>query len=150
LDWSAIRITCVSLPYKIQTVHHTNLFTDGLGFIVIWGYAEPALGMMAGNVSTLRPIFQSIFQLGSKKSTTPTHTRGTPGGTRNPVCSHPYQNFDVDYELGEVADEEGKLHSIQIRGGRTSDASDSESQKQILEMNSQHIVVSQEVEISRE
>jgi hypothetical protein len=132
-------------------VHHTNPFIYGLGYIAIWGYAEPALGMMAGNISTLRPIFQSMLRLGSNKSTTPTHTRGTPGGTRNPTRSHRYQPFDLDYELGDVGNkDEGKIRSIQIHGGRTSDASDSESQKQILEGNNQQIVVSQEVEISRE
>jgi hypothetical protein len=42
------------------------------------------------------------------------------------------------------------VRSIQIHGGRSSEASDSESQKQILERNKDNIVVSQHVEISRE
>ena len=36
---------------------------DGLANILIWGYAEPALGMIVGNVATLRPLFHRMLRL---------------------------------------------------------------------------------------
>jgi hypothetical protein len=120
--------------------------------------------MMVGNIATLRPLFRHLLHLGSEDSSSPaqSHSKGISGGSALPKLSHPYKTFGHDYELGTVLGkgEEGVLET-QIRGGdgrRGSLDSDSESQKRILDTDNKHrrysrsqgIVVSQQVEITRE
>jgi hypothetical protein len=138
----------VSPPYQIPTAYPTDPFTVGLASILIWGYAGPASGMFAGNIAILRHLFQRMLHLGSRHS----KQVDTPCGIDR---SHPYRH--LDFELGTVTDNKNTtLTSIQIRGGCESISSDTESQKQIVEMserllegNREGIVVSQQVEIGR-
>ncbi|KAF2846667.1 hypothetical protein T440DRAFT_541093 [Plenodomus tracheiphilus IPT5] len=131
-------------------------YVHGLANILIWGYAEPALGMLVGNIATLRPLFQRMLRLGSEGSAQG-RSNGTPGDSSAPVRTHPYKPFDPDYELGILDDNKTDHISTQIHGGRNrreSVFSDSESQTQILEKSDglpsrkRGIVVSQQVEIS--
>ncbi|KAI5371997.1 hypothetical protein J4E82_009299 [Alternaria postmessia] len=147
----------VRLKYTVGlTSSHDYLY--GLANILIWGYAEPALGMLVGNIATLRPLFQRLLHLGSSGSQQP-HSGGTPHGiSGDGGRSHRYKPFDHEVELGTIADnKDGVIPSIQVRGGRSSVSSDSESQKEILEKNDRFvnnnkdsIVVSRHVEVSRE
>ena len=149
------------MTYYVSFASHTlnfhqliNAFPDGLANILIWGYAEPALGMLVGNIATLRPLFQRMLHLGSSHSEDP-RSKDPPGRISQPHRSHPYR--DLEFELGTVADKrDDGLTSIQIHGGRESISSDNESQKQILEnsdrlleRNKESIIVSQQVEINR-
>ncbi|KAL1799703.1 hypothetical protein ACET3X_000045 [Alternaria dauci] len=148
----------VRLKYTVGlTSSHDYLY--GLANILIWGYAEPALGMLVGNIATLRPLFQRILHLGSGSSQQP-HSGGTPQGiSGDGGRSHRYKPFDHELELGTIADnKDPHSPSFQVRGGRKNSVfSDSESQKEILEKNHRFlnnnkdsIVVSRHVEVSRE
>jgi hypothetical protein len=114
--------------------------------------------MLVGNIATLRPLFQRLLHLGSSGSQQP-HSGGTPHGiSGDGGRSHRYKPFDHEVELGTIVDnKDGHIPSIQVRGGRSSVSSDSESQKEILEKNHRFlnsnkdsIVVSRHVEVSRE
>lgn len=114
--------------------------------------------MLVGNIATLRPLFQWLLHLGSSSSQQP-HSGGTPHGiSGDGGRSHRYKAFDHEVELGTIADnKDAVIPSIQVRGGRSSVSSDSESQKEILEKsdrflnnNKDSIVVSRHVEVSRE
>ncbi|KAF2792979.1 hypothetical protein K505DRAFT_306634 [Melanomma pulvis-pyrius CBS 109.77] len=146
----------VRMNYTVNlTSSHDYLY--GLANILIWGYAEPALGMIVGNIATLRPLFRGMLNLGSDNSVQEL-SKGTPAGSGHPNRPHPYRSFDHDFELGTVVDKKvDNLVSTQIHGGqngRNSISSDNESQKHILEKSdgrfsrNNGIVVSQQVDIS--
>jgi hypothetical protein len=147
-----IAITYVSYLHSHLQLSPNCVHLDGLANILIWGYAEPALGMIVGNIATLRPLFRRILHLGTEESD-PSNSKGTPSGFSNVKRAHPYKPFDIDedHELAGVSGRgKGTLLETQIHGGRdgrSSLSSDSESQKHILD--NKHIVVSQQVEISR-
>ncbi|KAH9870913.1 hypothetical protein J1614_006485 [Plenodomus biglobosus] len=146
----------VRMKYTVAlTSNHDYLY--GLANILIWGYAEPALGMIVGNIATLRPLFKRMLNLGSDSSAQG-RPNGTPGDGSAPRRMHPYKPFDHDYELDVRVDSRGNHVSTQIHGGqgeRESIASETESQKHILEKSGslpsskRGIVVSQQVEINR-
>jgi hypothetical protein len=114
--------------------------------------------MLVGNIATLRPLFQRLLHLGSSGSQQP-HSGETPHGLSNDGGrSHRYKPFDHELELGTIADnKDGHMPSIQVRGGRDSVSSDSESQKEMLGKNDRFlnnnkdsIVVSRHVEVCHE
>ncbi|KAF1947727.1 hypothetical protein EJ02DRAFT_449209 [Clathrospora elynae] len=143
----------VRMKYTVHLTSKTD-YLYGLANIIIWGYAEPALGMLVGNIATLRPLFRHALNLGSEDSGL-AGSKYIPGGTVDPSRAHPYKSFDHDYELGTVVpNQEGNVLSTQIKGGRSSESSDNESQKQILEKcdkyhpESKEIVVINQVDIN--
>ncbi|KAF1955477.1 hypothetical protein CC80DRAFT_549159 [Byssothecium circinans] len=143
----------IRLKYTIGlTSDHDYLY--GVANILIWGYAEPALGMIVGNIATLRPLFRRVLKLDSSSPSGP-HSNGTPRGPNNANRSHPYKSFDPEHELGTVV---GNGRTTDIRGGeqthvggRDSLGSDNESQKEILagEGKNRGIFVSKQVDVSR-
>ncbi|PSN73325.1 hypothetical protein BS50DRAFT_653796 [Corynespora cassiicola Philippines] len=150
----------VRMSYTVNLTSSVD-YLYGLANILIWGYAEPALGMIVGNIATLRPLFRRTLKLGSDDSAK-AHSDGTPVGSGMRNRSHPYKPFDTDFELGTVPDNNGDDPlSTQGHGGRlgrNSTSSDNESQKQILEKtqdrsqvrySTKGIVVSKQVEITR-
>ncbi|RDW75536.1 hypothetical protein BP6252_06678 [Coleophoma cylindrospora] len=134
---------CIRLKYTVNLTNQQNDYLYGLANIVLWGYAENGIGMFVGNLSTLRPLFRRIFNLGGSDSrsgrtnTTQILSQGFPSSSRRT-----YKPFDTNYELEAVdgdKDYRGPTStSTKIHGGSdghqsSSVASDSESQKQILE-----------------
>lgn len=122
--------------------------SDGLANIVIWGYAEPSLGMIVGNIATLRPLFLRVFKLGTEFSSgSRSHT--TPRAFGRSERSQIHDTFD-DHELGNVSSNAARTKSDDI-----SVLSDSASEKGILHKsrssvgNGKGILVSKQIEISR-
>ncbi|KAI8941800.1 hypothetical protein NX059_003001 [Plenodomus lindquistii] len=143
----------VRMKYTIALTSR-NDYAYGLANLLIWGYAEPALGMTVGNIATLRPLFQRVLSLGSGGSG-PGKSNRTTAITSTPGRTHPYKPFDPDHELGVLDNNKGDHVSTHIHAGqigRDSVSSDNESQKEILEKSAmppkRGIVVSQQVEIS--
>ncbi|KAF2635850.1 hypothetical protein P280DRAFT_553421 [Massarina eburnea CBS 473.64] len=148
----------IRMKYTVGlTSSHDYLY--GVANILIWGYAEPALGMIVGNIATLRPLFRRVLHLDSSSSTDP-HSNVTPRVLNNANLSHPYRSLDRDHELGVVVGV-GAGQTTRIRGGQTAggggrdspSGSDNESQKEILGSSSngkgRGILVSKQVDISR-
>ncbi|TGO44020.1 hypothetical protein BCON_0649g00020 [Botryotinia convoluta] len=65
---------CIRLVYTVNlTNSHDYLF--GVSDVLIWGYAENGVGMIVGCISTLRPLFRRLLNLGgdSAPERTPNH-----------------------------------------------------------------------------
>ncbi|KAI1249882.1 hypothetical protein MGN70_009499 [Eutypa lata] len=123
-------------------------------------YAENGLGLIVGCVSTLRPLFRTVFGLsgGSSYPTpAPNPKDGSRFGSRYPFpggnSRRAYTEFGPEYELdspNKVYDNQGDMTtSTQIRGG-DDNSSDSESQKEILKSSKDPagIYISREVHIT--
>ncbi|KAH8900972.1 hypothetical protein GQ53DRAFT_633272, partial [Thozetella sp. PMI_491] len=152
---------CVRLAYTVNLTSSED-YLYGLANILIWGYAEPAIGMIVGNLATLRPLVRRMLQLDNSSGSGT--SKFTPMGGRE--RAHPYRSFDT--ELGPIDGDRKNdiMSSIQIEGGtpttkgRASLSSDGDSQKLILEgtyknatankrrSGSHGIVVSRRVDIS--
>jgi hypothetical protein len=116
------------------------LLTDGLGKIVLWGHAENGIGMLVGNLATLRPMFRRMFNLGgSDKSNTPVVGRASAGSAFPNAFRRTYKSFNTSYELGTAnTDANSRDPNIitQIYWGdreHSSVASDSESGSALLQ-----------------
>jgi hypothetical protein len=119
--------------------------------VVIWGFAENAIGMTVGNIATLRPLFRTLFE-----------STGRSGYSSRP------SRLESGFELSQ----QGKgtaaytytttlteVKGAQAQSGRESkdqdsQLSDSDSQKMILEGNKtgqgNNIMVSRQVNVSYE
>ncbi|KAL5335225.1 hypothetical protein BJX70DRAFT_375823 [Aspergillus crustosus] len=51
---------CIRLKYTINLQNQTD-FLFAVADVVIWGFAENAMGMIVGNIATLRPLFRNFF-----------------------------------------------------------------------------------------
>ncbi|KAL4919807.1 hypothetical protein BDW62DRAFT_34045 [Aspergillus aurantiobrunneus] len=51
---------CIRLKYTINLTNQTD-FLFAVANVVIWGFAENAVGMVVGNVATLRPLFRKLL-----------------------------------------------------------------------------------------
>ncbi|KAL4778207.1 hypothetical protein BJX76DRAFT_352787 [Aspergillus varians] len=51
---------CIRLKYTINLTNQTD-FLFAVANVVIWGFAENAIGLIVGNIATLRPLFRRIF-----------------------------------------------------------------------------------------
>lgn len=58
---------CIRLKYTVN-LNNSDDFLYGIGDVVIWGYAENGVGVIVGCISTLRPLFRSIFSLGGSSA----------------------------------------------------------------------------------
>ena len=54
---------CIRLKYTVN-LNNSDDFLYGIGDVVIWGYAENGVGVIVGCISTLRPLFRTMFGLG--------------------------------------------------------------------------------------
>ncbi|KAH8900015.1 hypothetical protein GQ53DRAFT_835996 [Thozetella sp. PMI_491] len=161
---------CIRLKYTVNLTN-SNDYLFGLANIVIWGYAENGVGLIVGNISTLRPLFRRILKLGSDSE----HSHNTASRQNHPGSFHlggkgfRPSNFQPSYELspnGTTDDAYGSYFASTHTGGgsgrraRTAETkssmegSESGSQEQILydsqRFGNQAIVVSRAVSVSRE
>lgn len=67
---------CIRLKYTVN-LNNSDDFLYGIGDVVIWGYAENGVGVIVGCVSTLRPLFRSMFGLGGSSDGAYTDKRKT-------------------------------------------------------------------------
>lgn len=127
---------------------------------MLWGFAENGIGMLVGNLATLRPLFRRMFNLGGSdiRSTSTHSATKVPQSFLSSTCRK-YKPFDANYKLGAVKRDtvykELIPTSTQMQGGidgrpRSSIASDSESQKQIIQNSREPnvVVVSQIISTS--
>ncbi|PSR80026.1 hypothetical protein BD289DRAFT_374729 [Coniella lustricola] len=94
---------CVRLNYTINLTSSTNYLYE-VSNVLIWGYMEVAVGVFVGCIATLRPLFRSIFRLGSLGSSA---TKSASGPSKLGFASnarHTYDQFSShrDYEMGDI------------------------------------------------
>ncbi|KAF2085093.1 hypothetical protein K490DRAFT_47413 [Saccharata proteae CBS 121410] len=146
---------CIRLKYTINIQTAVD-YTFGVADIVIWGYAENGIGAIVGCISTLRPLFRHLFNLGAD-STDPTPNFQKYGWPSNARGTYK-KDFDNAYELPEGAHGETIIrggpkgdrsgNSGSGRNGSLSSLDDSESQKQIL--GDRGIMVTSHVNVSHD
>ncbi|GES57163.1 hypothetical protein ATEIFO6365_0001045000 [Aspergillus terreus] len=134
---------CVRLKYTVNLTNQAD-FLFAVANVVIWGFAENALGMTVGNIATLRPLFRTILNKTVRKNYG-SRSYGRSGASR----------FAPAYELSGHRKGDGSKFSTdvkELRGHkRDSELSDGDSQTQIMgrDGNTQ-IMVSRQVNIMYE
>ncbi|PYH91745.1 hypothetical protein BO71DRAFT_39935 [Aspergillus ellipticus CBS 707.79] len=119
---------CVRLKYTVALTSQSD-YLYGVANVVIWGFAENAIGMIVGNIATLRPLFHIL-----RDRKTSNKYYGRSNGLHGSQGTGPGM-FSRTYELAE----QGKTnHGIVSTSVTDKDRrmSDGDSQKQILENGS--------------
>lgn len=143
---SASLSACVRLKYTVNLTNQTD-FLYAVADVVIWGFAENAIGMIVGNVATLRPLFRRLFDRTLRRT----------GYSSRP--SRLASNYELSQHGGKTDAGNAYLSTVtEVQGagrsGRDSESSDGDSQKRIFDgvqgTTGQHgdIMVSRQVNIS--
>ncbi|KAL3478536.1 hypothetical protein BJX99DRAFT_224281 [Aspergillus californicus] len=139
---------CVRLKYTVNLQNQTD-FLFAVANVVIWGFAENAIGMIVGNIATLRPLFRRFFERTLRRT----------GYSSRP--SRLASNYELSQHGGKP-DNGGNAYLSTVtevqgahgRRERDSESSDGDSQKRIFDgvqgTTGQHgdIMVSRQVNIS--
>ncbi|CAP86737.1 hypothetical protein E8E15_010465 [Penicillium rubens] len=115
---------CVRLKYTVALTNQVD-YLHGVADVVIWGFAENSIGMIVGNVATLRPLFRILRD--RKTSDYKNYNRSPGYGTGK-------ANASRNYELPEIG--KGTNHTTTtsvIDHNRRGSVSDGDSQKEILD-----------------
>lgn len=122
---------CIRLNYTINLTDSSD-YLFGIGDIVIWGYAENGIGMIVGCISTLRPLFRRVFNLGeaSGEASGQKFDRTVwPSNNRSRHAYTEFEGFENGYELPEG--------TTMVKGGQSRSSlrslKDDSSQEHILE-----------------
>ncbi|KAF2811244.1 uncharacterized protein BDZ99DRAFT_385536 [Mytilinidion resinicola] len=114
LGMGAVASTATLIRLKfIPNYKNANDYLYGLADIAIWSVVEIGLGIIAGSIATLKPLFNKIF--GSSKDPSPYTNDHTP------------RPFPGSYRLRDVS--KGGLETT-VRGGERSDISDEDTASQ--------------------
>ncbi|KAJ8111734.1 hypothetical protein OPT61_g5736 [Boeremia exigua] len=62
---------CIRLAYTVNLTNSQE-FLYGISDVVLWGFAENAMGVIVGCVATLRPLFRRVFNLGGDSASNET------------------------------------------------------------------------------
>ncbi|KAJ6177799.1 hypothetical protein N7519_008260 [Penicillium mononematosum] len=119
---------CVRLKYTVALTNQVD-YLFGVADVVIWGFAENSIGMIVGNVATLRPLFRILRD--RKTSDYKNYNRSPGYGTSNRSGR---ANVSRNYELPEIV--KGTNHTTTtsvIDHNRRGSVSDGDSQKEILD-----------------
>ena len=132
------------LKYTVALTNQVD-YLYGVANVVIWGFAENSVGMIVGNVATLRPL---IRILRDRNTSNYNNYNRSPGfNNSNPTGRG---NFSRNYELPEIGKDLNHTTTTSvIDHNRRGSVSDGDSQKEILD-NGQRpgeadIVVSRQV-----
>ncbi|KAL2821221.1 hypothetical protein BJX63DRAFT_379663 [Aspergillus granulosus] len=124
---------CVRLKYTINLTNQTD-FLFAVADVLIWGFAENAIGMSVGNIATLRPIFHSFFERTIRR-TGYSGSRSRSGGAASRLAS----GYELSQHGGKSGDHDrGYMNTVtEIKGthnhnGDESELSDGDSQKRIF------------------
>lgn len=113
--------------------------------VVIWGFAENAVGMIVGNISTLRPLFRSLLDNTVRKAGYSSRSRGGPSklASSYELSQNGKSSNNFTPTLTEIRDGHGKR--------RTSQLSDDDSRELILQgHDARDILVSRQINIAYE
>ncbi|KAI9739064.1 MAG: hypothetical protein M1834_007276 [Cirrosporium novae-zelandiae] len=140
----------IRLKYTIN-LSNSDDYLYGVVKIVIWGYSENGIGMIVGNISTLRPLLQRFFNLGSNASNPPANHQ-PPWPSNSHRTYQEFQSHELNHQnLQHVSAMEttikggGSGGQVGERSNSLSSLGDSESQKRILVGG---IVVNRQVDVS--
>ncbi|OQE93059.1 hypothetical protein PENNAL_c0006G11860, partial [Penicillium nalgiovense] len=134
---------CVRLKYTVALTNQAD-YLHGVADVVIWGFAENSIGMIVGNVATLRPLFRILRDRNTSDYKNYNRTPGQNTSNRTGRA-----NVSRNYELPEIGKATNHTTTSVIDHNRRGSVSDGDSQKEILD-NGQRpgeadIVVSRQV-----
>lgn len=143
---SASLSACIRLKYTVALTSQDDYLYE-VANVVIWGFAENGMGMIVGNIATLRPLFRVLRdrKTSDYKNYHYPNSRGFNGSHHTGGAG-----FSRNYEL-----ESGKHlnhTTTEVDHARRGSVSDGDSQKEILD-NGQRpgqadIVVSRQVMVA--
>ncbi|KAJ5753671.1 uncharacterized protein N7511_007824 [Penicillium nucicola] len=115
---------CIRLKYTVALTNQTDYLYD-ISNVVIWGFAENGLGMIVGNIATLRPLFRILRD---RKTSDYKNYHQSPG-----LSSHRTGGamFSRNYELAEHG--KNVTTTSAIEHNPRGSLSDGDSQKDILD-----------------
>ncbi|PWY82142.1 hypothetical protein BO70DRAFT_371111 [Aspergillus heteromorphus CBS 117.55] len=118
---------CVRLKYTVALTSQSD-YLYGVANVVIWGFAENAIGMIVGNVATLRPLFR-ILRDRKTSDNYYTRSRGLPGSQRTGPGG-----FLRTYELAEHGKNTGVVSTSEAdpRGGSSPGEADILVSRQVI------------------
>ncbi|KAF9895302.1 hypothetical protein FE257_000206 [Aspergillus nanangensis] len=138
---------CVRLKYTVNLTNQTD-FLYAVANVVIWGFAENAIGMLVGNVATLRPIFRSFLDRTFRKTTNGSRSRSYRNGT---------SRLGSGFELSQHGKSDSNKYPTalaEVRGNHRDSLSDGGSETLIMQRpegtGQSHIVVSRQINIMYE
>ncbi|CAI7566965.1 unnamed protein product [Penicillium crustosum] len=138
---------CIRLKYTVALTNQED-YLYGVADVVIWGFAENSLGMIVGNVATLRPLFRILRD--SKSSDYRTYHQ-SPGmnSSHRPAGGMRSRNYELSENMkGPNRTTTTSTINHKPRGS----LSDGDSQKDILENGQQpgeaDIVVSRQIVVA--
>ncbi|KAI7241592.1 hypothetical protein KC343_g1944 [Hortaea werneckii] len=135
---------CIRLKYTVN-LNNSDDFLYGVGDVAIWGYAENATGVIVGCISTLRPLFQRLFKLGSSRDPSSgfelknTHDRPRPMSTQGGQGAESQYSWAKNRHGKNVA----TVRTGQLR--KSSDPSFCESEEELVQDMQKGIQVSRSV-----
>ncbi|GKZ23581.1 hypothetical protein AbraCBS73388_010146 [Aspergillus brasiliensis] len=122
---------CVRLKYTVALTSQSD-YLYSVTNVVIWGFAENALGMIVGNVATLRPLFRIL-----RDRKTSSNNNNKYSNSRGYYSSHrtgPGNMYSRTFELAEQGKNTNKITTTSVpdHTRRPSQLSDGDSQKQMI------------------
>ncbi|PYH40404.1 uncharacterized protein BP01DRAFT_351460 [Aspergillus saccharolyticus JOP 1030-1] len=121
---------CVRLKYTVALTSQAD-YLFGVANVVIWGFAENALGMIVGNTATLRPLFRILRD---RKTSDYKNYKRSPGFHSSHHTGAGGGMFSRTYELAEHGKNPNHVTTSTVtQNGRRSTGSDGDSERQILE-----------------
>lgn len=133
---------CVRLKYTVNLTNQTD-YLFAVANVVIWGFAENAVGMIVGNISTLRPLFRSLLDHTVRKPGYGSRSRGGPSklASSYELSQNGKSGNNFTTTLSEVRDGHGTRRNSQL--------SDDDSRKLIFQgHDNRDILVSRQINIA--
>ncbi|KAL4867790.1 hypothetical protein BDV12DRAFT_186466 [Aspergillus spectabilis] len=122
---------CIRLKYTINLTNQTD-FLFAVADVVIWGFAENGIGMIVGNVATLRPLFRSFFESTLRHAGYSSRSRPSKLASGYEL-SHAGGKSETGNGTGYMATVT-EVQGAHAHGGReSSELSDGDSQKRIFD-----------------
>ncbi|KAJ6005263.1 hypothetical protein N7451_003207 [Penicillium sp. IBT 35674x] len=118
---------CVRLKYTVALTNQ-NDYLFAVADVVIWGFAENGIGMIVGNVATLRPLFRILRDGRSSDYKSYQQTPRFKSSHRSEGAI-----FSGNYELNDHEKNQITTTSVADHTRRGGSLSDGDSQKDILE-----------------
>ncbi|OJI96161.1 hypothetical protein ASPVEDRAFT_77940 [Aspergillus versicolor CBS 583.65] len=120
---------CIRLKYTINLTNQTD-FLYAVANVVIWGFAENAIGMFVGNIATLRPLFRKFFNSTLRRTGYSSRSRPSRLASNYELSQHGPSKSHDGYMSSTVTEVKGNHQGR--RGRRDSQLSD-DSQKLIFD-----------------
>ncbi|KAI9371060.1 hypothetical protein BJX61DRAFT_548558 [Aspergillus egyptiacus] len=124
---------CIRLKYTINLTNQSD-YLYAVSDVLIWGFAENAIGMTVGNIATLRPLFRTLFNHTIRR-TGYSGSRSRSGGPSR-LAGSGFELSSHTAHGGKSGDhDQGYLSTItEVQGaqGDDSELSDGDSQKRIF------------------